>query len=205
MLDGRQLALKIVANSVYGFTGALKGYLPCQADRGERHGVWQADDREDPKIGREAVHEEERIRARCPGHLRGHGFGHDQVRRHRSGRGHGAQQEAAGYVTKHFLDPINLEFEKVYSPFLLVGKKRYVGLQWMDPDHAGKMGFKGIEIVRRDRCGLVRDVMKRCLNKIFIDRDVDGGVKVVHDGVSDLLTNKTEPDMLTFTGGWGKS
>lgn len=29
VLDGRQLALKISANSVYGFTGAQVGKLPC--------------------------------------------------------------------------------------------------------------------------------------------------------------------------------
>merc|ERR1711981_1107322 len=29
ILDGRQLALKISANSVYGFTGAQVGKLPC--------------------------------------------------------------------------------------------------------------------------------------------------------------------------------
>lgn len=29
VLDGRQLALKISANSVYGFTGATVGQLPC--------------------------------------------------------------------------------------------------------------------------------------------------------------------------------
>ena len=29
VLDGRQLALKLSANSVYGFTGATIGQLPC--------------------------------------------------------------------------------------------------------------------------------------------------------------------------------
>lgn len=29
ILDGRQLALKLSANSVYGFTGAQVGKLPC--------------------------------------------------------------------------------------------------------------------------------------------------------------------------------
>ena len=29
VLDGRQLALKLSANSVYGFTGATVGRLPC--------------------------------------------------------------------------------------------------------------------------------------------------------------------------------
>jgi len=31
VLDGRQLALKISANSVYGFTGMSQGTMPCQA------------------------------------------------------------------------------------------------------------------------------------------------------------------------------
>lgn len=31
VLDGRQLALKVSANSVYGFTGATVGRLPCVA------------------------------------------------------------------------------------------------------------------------------------------------------------------------------
>ncbi len=31
VLDGRQLALKVSANSVYGFTGALVGKMPCLA------------------------------------------------------------------------------------------------------------------------------------------------------------------------------
>ncbi len=29
VLDGRQYALKVSANSVYGFTGAQQGKLPC--------------------------------------------------------------------------------------------------------------------------------------------------------------------------------
>ena len=36
VLDGRQLALKISANSVYGFTGAQVGKLPCLEISGVR-------------------------------------------------------------------------------------------------------------------------------------------------------------------------
>ena len=31
LLNGKQLALKISCNSVYGFTGAVRGMLPCVA------------------------------------------------------------------------------------------------------------------------------------------------------------------------------
>lgn len=36
-------------------------------------------------------------------------------------------REAAKYVTQHFERPINLDFEKVYQPYLLMKKKRYAG------------------------------------------------------------------------------
>ena len=34
-------------------------------------------------------------------------------------------QEAADMVTRSFIKPIKLEFEKVYYPYLLMNKKRY--------------------------------------------------------------------------------
>jgi hypothetical protein len=46
VLDGRQLALKISANSVYGFTGAQVGKLPCleisQVSSGQRSQRWDS-------------------------------------------------------------------------------------------------------------------------------------------------------------------
>ena len=39
VLDGRQLALKVSANSVYGFTGANVGKLPC-IEISQVCGVW---------------------------------------------------------------------------------------------------------------------------------------------------------------------
>jgi DNA polymerase delta subunit 1 len=40
----------------------------------------------------------------------------------------GLGSEAAEFVTKKFVKPIKLEFEKVYYPYLLINKKRYAGL-----------------------------------------------------------------------------
>lgn len=36
-------------------------------------------------------------------------------------------REAAEYVSSKFVQPIKLEFEKVYFPYLLISKKRYAG------------------------------------------------------------------------------
>ncbi len=40
---------------------------------------------------------------------------------------------AATEVSKLFVSPIKLEFEKVYYPYLLMNKKRYAGLYWTNP------------------------------------------------------------------------
>ena len=64
-------------------------------------------------------------------------------------------EEAAGEVSKAFIKPIKLEFEKVYNPYLLISKKRYAGLLWTKPDKWDKIDTKGIETVRRDNCLLV--------------------------------------------------
>lgn len=64
-------------------------------------------------------------------------------------------KEAAEKVSKLFIEPIKLEFEKIYHPYLLMNKKRYAGMYWTNPEKADKMDAKGIETVRRDNCGLV--------------------------------------------------
>lgn len=54
--------------------------------------------------------------------------------------------EAAVEVSKQFVNPIKLEFEKVYFPYLLISKKRYAGLYWTKPEKWDKMDAKGIEV-----------------------------------------------------------
>jgi DNA polymerase delta subunit 1 len=54
--------------------------------------------------------------------------------------------EAANYVSGEFINPIKLEFEKVYYPYLLISKKRYAGLYWTNPNKYDKMDAKGIEV-----------------------------------------------------------
>lgn len=55
-------------------------------------------------------------------------------------------REGAKVVTEQFLRPINLDFEKVYFPYLLISKKRYAGLYWSNPDKYDKLDAKGIEV-----------------------------------------------------------
>ena len=68
---------------------------------------------------------------------------------------------------------INLEFEKIYSPFLLLKKKRYVGYKYEEGKlDKPKIDYKGIELTRRDGCGLTKKWMRDLLPMVFIENNV---------------------------------
>jgi DNA polymerase delta subunit 1 len=156
VLDGRQLALKISANSVYGFTGAQVGQLPCLAISSSV----TAFGREMIMLTRQKVLEK---------YNKKNGYEHDSeviygdtdsvmVKFGTEDRAEAMRLglEAANYVSSFFEKPIKLEFEKIYHPYLLMNKKRYAGMYWTNPIKPDKMDAKGIETVRRDNCGLVQ-------------------------------------------------
>uniref|UniRef100_A0A2P2KVL7 DNA polymerase n=1 Tax=Rhizophora mucronata TaxID=61149 RepID=A0A2P2KVL7_RHIMU len=205
VLDGRQLALKVSANSVYGFTGATIGQLPCLEISSSV-----------TSYGRQMIEHTKKLVEDKFTVLGGYEcnaeviygdtdsvmvqFGVPNVE--------GAMKlgrEAAEYISGTFIKPIKLEFEKVYYPYLLISKKRYAGLFWTNPEKFDKMDTKGIETVRRDNCLLVKNLVNECLHKILIDRDVPGAVQYVKNTISDLLKNRVDLSLLVITKGLTKT
>lgn len=107
-------------------------------------------------------------------------------------------------VSATFIKPIKLEFEKVYFPYLLLNKKRYAGLYWTKPDSFDKLDTKGIETVRRDNCGLVRQLVETVLHRILIDRSISSAKEFVQSIIADLLQNKVDLSLLVITKSLGK-
>lgn len=199
ILDGRQLALKISANSVYGFTGAQVGKLPCLEISQSVTG-----------FGREMI--ETTRKTVLDKYTIANGYKYDAVVIYgdtdsvmvKFGVETVAEamelgREAAAFVSKQFVSPIKLEFEKVYYPYLLINKKRYAGLYWTKPEKHDKMDCKGIETVRRDNCTLVANLIDVCLQKILMDRDPQGAVLHAQKTISDLLCNRVDISHLVIT------
>lgn len=205
VLDGRQLALKISANSVYGFTGATIGKLPCLPISSSV-----------TAYGRQMI---ERTKQEVEAEFcisNGHPYNAEVIygdtdsvmvkfgpTELKAVMDLGSQ--AAAFVTAKFVKPIKLEFEKVYFPYLLINKKRYAGLYWTKPEKYDKMDSKGIETVRRDNCRLVQTVIETCLHKMLIDRDVKGAEEYTKRIISDLLQNKVDMSQLVITKALAKS
>ncbi|CAL1714984.1 unnamed protein product [Somion occarium] len=205
VLDGRQLALKISANSVYGFTGATIGKLPCLPISSSV-----------TAYGRQMIEKTKReVEAE---YSTANGHSHDAVVIYGDTDSVMVKfgptdlptvmqlgSQAAEFVTAKFIKPIKLEFEKVYFPYLLISKKRYAGLYWTRPDKYDKMDTKGIETVRRDNCRLVSTVISTCLHKLLVDRDVKGAEDYTKQVISDLLQNKVDMSQLVITKALAKS
>lgn len=199
VLDGRQLALKLSANSVYGFTGAQVGKLPCLpiSQSVTAFGRMMIERTKELVEEKYTVDNGYKTNAQV---IYGDTdsvmvkFGVDSVAESME-----LGKEAAGYVSGHFIKPIKLEFEKVYFPYLLISKKRYAGLYFTKADKHDKMDCKGIETVRRDNCPLVANLINSCLQKILIERDPMGAVDYTKQVISDLLCNRIDISQLVIT------
>jgi DNA polymerase elongation subunit (family B) len=99
-------------------------------------------------------------------------------------------EEAAQRITAEFKHPIELEFEKVMSPFLLFSKKRYASLKFTSPSEPGKVDAKGISLVRRDSCELVKQVFKQVLDLILYSKDREAAADVIHTAARSLLAGE---------------
>ena len=199
VLDGRQLALKISANSVYGFTGAQVGKLPCLAISTSvtAFGRQMIDQTKNfveanftlekgfPADAEVVYGDTDSVMVK---------FGVSTVEEAME-----LGRKAAKMVTDTFIRPINLDFEKVYYPYLLINKKRYAGLYWTRPDKYDKMDCKGIETVRRDNCPLVSHLINNCLQKLLIDRDPNAAMKHAQKIIADLLQNRVDISQLIIT------
>ena len=108
-------------------------------------------------------------------------------------------KEAATLLSDRFMQPIKLEFEKVYYPYLLLSKKRYAGLYWTNPDKPDKKDCKGVESVRRDSCLLVRKMIDKILEIILYERDFNKSVNYVKSKIYDLLNNRIDISELIIT------
>ena len=97
----------------------------------------------------------------------------------------------ASEISKTFKKPIELEFEKFMYPLILVAKKRYMYLEWTDPkNHSGEIEAKGVELVRRDNCGYVKETLDAVLTPIMFKNDVKLGQLKAEEFIDRLLNGE---------------
>jgi len=187
VLEGRQLALKISANSVYGFTGAQIGQLPCLEISSSV-----------TAFGREMILQTKAmVESLFPKSQVIYGDTDSLMVKFANlggiadaiAMGKEASSQITAKLAKRF---IKLEFEKVYCPYILISKKRYAGLYWTNAVKPDKIDTKGLENVRRDNCPLIRQLIKSVLEKVLLHKDKIGTQQLIKSTVADLLQGKID-------------
>ncbi|KAG7270693.1 hypothetical protein CRUP_005360 [Coryphaenoides rupestris] len=179
------LSARKSANSVYGFTGAQVGKLPCLEISQSVTG-----------FGRQMIEQTKQL----------------VESKYTVANGYAADAKVIYGDTDSVMVKLGVErvdqamevgreaAEWVYYPYLLINKKRYAGLYFSSSAHThDKMDCKGIETVRRDNCPLVANLINTCLQNILIDRDPQGAVVHAKEVISDLLCNRIDISQLVIT------
>lgn len=187
LLDARQLALKLIANVTYGYTGAnFSGRMPCVeiADAIVSKGketLQRAIDSVHSNVekwgGRVVYGDTDSLFILFEGCSKEEAFK----------RG----KEIAHEVTLENPEPVKLKFEKVYYPCVLQTKKRYIGFSYEDPSQkVGIFDAKGVETVRRDSCEATSKILEKSLRILFDTKDPENCKMYVLRQFQKLLSGK---------------
>ena len=99
-------------------------------------------------------------------------------------------------------EPIEMEFEKVFQPFVLITKKRYVGKKYddlKDPMRLKEITSAGIAITRRDYCELIKVCFKKMIDEIVNNQDIDAAERVYMNTLDDIEQYNVDVNQLVVT------
>ena len=200
--NGKQLAYKVSMNSVYGFTGAAKGMLPCVAIASTV-----------TCKGRSMIEETKNyVEKNFPGSIVRYGdtdsvmvefnveglTGYDAIVKSWE-----LGEKASKECTKLFKSPNDLELEKVYYPYFLYSKKRYAAKMWIK-NKANEIVFdsidiKGLQVVRRDNTPYVRECCKEVLDIILESNNPESAKETARKRAVELLDGRVPMEKLILS------
>ena len=200
--NGKQLAYKVSMNSVYGFTGAGKGILPCVPIASTT-----------TCRGRGMIEETKTyVEANFPGAKVRYGDTDSVMVEFDVGDRKGVEaieysweigERAAEECSALFKKPNNLELEKVYWPYFLYSKKRYAAKLWTkgkdDKMHMDYIDVKGLQLVRRDNTPHMREVCKELLDVVLTSGDPGPPKELARDRANELLSGGISHDKLILS------
>ena len=111
-------------------------------------------------------------------------------------------QDAADLCTRYLKPPMKLEYEKTLMPFILLSKKRYVGILYEEDPNVGYLKFMGLSLKRRDSCDYLKDVYGGILNILMKEggsNNLRDAIEYLNQSLMNLIDGKVSMDKLTIT------
>lgn len=106
----------------------------------------------------------------------------------------------AGNLASTFLKmPHDLEYEKTFMPFCLLSKKRYVGMLYENDYKKGKRKEMGIVLKRRDNAPIVKDIYGGVIDILMKEQDIQKALDFLNQSLDDIVCERTPIDKLIIT------
>jgi DNA polymerase elongation subunit (family B) len=108
-------------------------------------------------------------------------------------------EEAGEFITGALKPPHDFEYDKIFAPFIIFSKKRYVGNKYEDSMDEFKETSMGIVLKRRDNAPLLKMTYGSAIDCLLNRQDVPGAILAVKEKVRDLVNGKMKLSQLTIT------
>jgi len=108
-------------------------------------------------------------------------------------------QDAAKLCSEWLKPPMELSYEKTLMPFILLSKKRYVGMLYEEDPNKGKLKYMGLSLKRRDSCDYLKDVYGGILNILMKENNISKAIEFLDKSLQDLIEGKVSMDKLAIT------
>jgi DNA polymerase delta subunit 1 len=191
VLNGLQLAYKVVANSVYGQTGSKTSPIrrvevaACTTAAGRERLLFAKKIVEESYGGEVIYGDTDSIFLRF--------VGKDLIQSIELGK------QAAEKITSLCRKPYKIEYEKTFFPFILFCRKRYVGLMYEDDPTKCKRKTMGVALKRRDSAPIVKDVFGGALDILLETRSLRNAQTFVQDMLVQIIQNKIPLEKFVIT------
>lgn len=206
VLDGLQLAYKVVCNSLYGQVGAAtssicyKELAASTTATGRKMVILARDYTLDKFKGTKLVYgDTDSIFVSFVDYIKDKYKGQELSEKEMLKYTIEIGEEAGAYVTSKLKKPQNLEYEKVFWPFCIFSKKRYFGNKYEFSTEKYKQTSMGIVLKRRDNAPIVKDIYAGVIDKILNEKNIENAKKYFKDEVAKLLKGKVDLSKLIIS------
>ena len=182
VLNGLQLAYKVVANSVYGQCGSSTSPIrklevaACTTAAG-RQRIRDAKMIVETEFGGEVIYgDTDSIFIKFATK--------DLAESIELGK------KAADRITAFCGRSYRIEYEKTFYPFILFCRKRYVGMMYEDDIKKCKRKTMGVALKRRDNAPIVKDVFGGALDSLMEHRNIKTAEKMVKEMLVKVMKNE---------------
>ena len=196
VLEKRQLAYKVQANSMYGSMGVKRGYLPFMP--GAMCTTYMC--RENIKVVAKAIPEKFGGRL-VYGDTDSNYVMFPSLKNAPAWETWKYAETVAREISRMFPSSVNIDFEQViYWKFLILTKKRYM---YTSCDRSGvvadKIGKKGVLLARRDTAQFIRDVYEHVVKMVFESNTEKNVVDYLLEVVNELCSGQIRFEKFVIT------